>query len=202
MMIKHLIFGIYLITFFPFPCKSQYNVNNDIGIKKHILEMELKNLNDIDQETIFIQYGHGDLLKEFIDKNALKGDENLDFHDYRECIDSKEQQIIFNKKEIKNLYNQLNASNDKIIFLVDLPKNNRFTYAPIKKVKNNFNIGVPLSTDIYSYIFSEPIVTTNKDYVLLAYSVGFSDSRTGGIKIYKKTDGDYKVICLLESWTE
>ncbi len=201
-MIKQLILGIFLIIFLPFICKSQYIANSDLGIKKHILELELKGLKDMGQDSIYIQYGLNDLLKGFVEKNALNGNEKLEFHDFRRCFSSEEQKIVFNNGEAKHFYDQLNNLDDKIIFLIDLPKNKGFTYAPVNKVKNNFKMGVPLSTDIYTYIVSQPLVTTNKDYVLLGYSVGFSDSRTGGIKIYKKTDDDYKVICLLESWTE
>ena len=190
------------ISIYPFICKSQDNENSDASLKKYILELELEGLKDIDQDTIFIQYGLNDLLKGFIEKNTLNGDEKLEFHDFRRCFSSEEQNIIFNKKEVKNLSDKLNTIDNTIIFLIDVPKNNRFTYSPVNKVKNNFNMGVPLSTDIYTYIVSQPLVTTNKDYVLLAYSVGFSNSRTGGIKIYKKTDIGYTVLCLLESWTE
>ena len=196
------IFGSFLIILLLFSCKSQLKAQNIVDIKRCILELELKSLKEIGQDSVFIKYGLNNLLNEFVEKNALLGGEDLEFHDYRKYMDIKEHKNIFNKEEIKNLYNQLNTSNGNIIYSIELPDNHRFSYAPIEKVKSNFRIGVPLSIDIYSYILSEPLVTSDKKYVLLACSKGFANAKTGGVKIYKKINGDYSFMCLLEDWIE
>lgn len=174
----------------------------DIDIAKNVLEKEINAITENEDDFVYLKYTNNDHLEYFLKDNVLEQNEDIEFHDFRKWITKEEHQNLFNENAVKEFRKQFNSIAAELIYILQLPSNVLYYDNCRELVLKNYENGLPLDNGIKSLNISQPIISQDKKYVMFYYSFGYKNSSTGGIKLYKYVDGEYKPYALLDGYIE
>ena len=169
-------------------------------LKKQVLEHIVNNI-ESDSESIFLQYGGNEYLRDFLIQNKIPQNQDISFHNFRRCLTEDEIYSILNEAQVDNFLKQISISRKEIIYSLDFI-NPKITYSPIDEVKSNFKIGCQLNTGIYNLILSEPVISIDNKHILVNYTEGFHNAYSGGILLFEVNQNSIARKCIIDGWIE
>lgn len=182
----------------------QLFVSNSLAqteLKASIIQQEIKNYENVN-ELIYINYGENEFLKDFLWNNKISSKDSLEFNFLAQNLSLSEIRNIFNLKQVKSLIKQIDNGYKEILFAINLSENNNFTFAPVNQIKSNLQLGIPLLSEVNMLNISEPVITSDQNFVLLAYSYGKNNQKFGGIKVYRRKGLNFHFYCGIGDWIE
>ena len=176
------------------------NAQSNIPLQKQVLEQFVNDQSE-NRDTLYLRYGLNNNLKTFLTENLLPPEEDVNFHDLRRCLSESDIKNLLSEKSVNFLVAQLRSPTEEIIYGLDF-KSDNIRFSPIQKVKLNIAEALPLNNGIPYLIVSEPIITENKEHILLSWAYGTEDSMIGGIRLFEKKNNSYFSKCDLNPWIE
>ncbi|QHI36727.1 hypothetical protein IMCC3317_20970 [Kordia antarctica] len=166
--------------------------------KEHsdLVEIELKNrLASISKtDTLYVDFTLNDFLINFLEENMYTKEKN--FSEYNTLVPFlsesnikmifNEQEVIYLKKEINNNF----TFTEKDIILKRVVRSN---YEEEKKAIGNDGMKLINFKQKERLFMSKPVILSNQEYAISAYSYGNHDSFSSGIHIYRKIKGVWKI---------
>lgn len=124
----------YLVIF----AVGNATAQKDLDLKLAVLNMEVESIDYGNiKNHIFLESGENKRLGVFLGENVLDSINNNEFNDLVQALNYKDANLIFNKKQVDDFLRQLSEVTTEIIYLVDLPDKNKFSFNPTEAMKEN-----------------------------------------------------------------